>query len=520
MAGGGGAPPHRREGALNGFESDIDAFERLKPRMADLWRSVFPRDDQHYTSVVVPSLTLDTAELAHLPGVTFLEERLLFLLIRLRNPRARMVFVTSQPVHAMILEYYFELLAGIPASHARERLTLLCAYDGSPRPLTEKVLERPRLLQRIRAAIRDPARAYLTVYNSTRLERRLAVVLGIPLNAVDPERSRLGTKSGSRAVFREAGTPCPRGVENLRTVDEVAEALVDLKRQQPELRRCVLKLDDSLGGEGNAVVTCPDPCSRGAARRAVETLTLPAPRSPEAFFGQLARTGGVLEEMLEGPGITSPSVQLRINPLGQTLVSSTHEQVVGGPTGLVFQGCRFPASGQYRLALQRAGLEVARTLAAKGVVSRVSVDFLARPEQSEWRLYALEINLRMGGATHPMLALRFLTGGRLDPATGLFASPRGQAKFYRASDNVHSEAYHRLVPEDLIDILTLHRLHYSHQSETGVLFYMIGAISQFARVGMVAIGNSEAEAEATFARAVVVLDAEAGRPPTTFMPGG
>src|SRR6202043_959275 len=123
--------------------------------------------------------------------------------------RARMVYVTSQPVHPLILEYYFQLLAGMPASHARSRLTLLCAYDASPRSLTEKVLARPRLLKRIRDVIQDPPRPYPTVFNATPRERRLAVLLGIPPNGGDPELARLGTKSGSRQVFREAGVALP-----------------------------------------------------------------------------------------------------------------------------------------------------------------------------------------------------------------------------------------------------------------------------------------------------------------------
>ena len=101
----------------------------------------------------MPSFTLDQEELKKLEGATFYEERLLFLLIRLRNPRAHVVYVTSQPVHPLILDYYLHLLAGVPASHARARLTMLCAYDSSPRPLTQKILERPRLIERIRRAI-------------------------------------------------------------------------------------------------------------------------------------------------------------------------------------------------------------------------------------------------------------------------------------------------------------------------------------------------------------------------------
>ena len=115
-------------------------------------------------------------------------------LVQKGNPRARIVYVTSQAVHPIILEYYLQFLAGIPASHARSRLTLLCADDASPRSLTEKILERPRLLERIRAGIVDPSRAYLTVFNSTPLERKLAVLLGVPLNGVDPRLVHLGTK--------------------------------------------------------------------------------------------------------------------------------------------------------------------------------------------------------------------------------------------------------------------------------------------------------------------------------------
>src|SRR5262245_36361216 len=205
------------------LEEEIKDFERLEPRLHEMWESIVMNEEESHTSVVVPSLTLDQSELKKLPGVNFYEERLLFLLIRLRNPRAHVVYVTSQPVHPMILEYYFQFLAGIPASHARARLTLLCVNDASPRSLTEKILERPRLIERIREGIRDKSRAYMTVFNSTALERRLAVLLGVPLNGVDPSLNHLGTKSGSRKLFREAGIDVPAGMEDLHSQREAEE---------------------------------------------------------------------------------------------------------------------------------------------------------------------------------------------------------------------------------------------------------------------------------------------------------
>src|SRR4029078_4064357 len=134
---------------------------------------------------------------------------------------------------------------------------MLCAHDASPRSLTEKILERPRLIERIRAGIPDPSRASWTVFNSPPLERRLAVLLGIPLNGVDPRLGHLGTKSGSRKIFREAGVPLPEGCEDLRDQADVVEALGELRGRVPALRRAVVKLDDSFSGEGNAIFTYP-----------------------------------------------------------------------------------------------------------------------------------------------------------------------------------------------------------------------------------------------------------------------
>jgi hypothetical protein len=503
-------PPFARDLAL---EEEIAEFERLKPRLDALWNALSAREEEPYTSVVIPSLTLDQSELAKLDAASFYEERLLFLLIRLRNPQSRMVYVTSQPVHPLILEYYFQLLAGIPASHARGRLTLLCAHDASPRPLTEKILERPRLLQRIRYGIPDASRAFMTVFNSTPLERKLSVLLGIPLNGVDPALSDLGSKSGSRKVFREAGVAMPDGFEDLRSEDDIVEALGALRRRRPGIRRAVVKLDESFSGEGNAILRYPASDDPGALRAALSDLSfsVAAETSPR-FLAKFTEMGGIVEEFLEYPESVSPSVQLRIDPQGEVVLLSTHDQILGGPTNQVYQGCRFPAADPYRRQIQEAARRVGAVLARKGVVSRFGVDFfVGRQPGGEPEIFALEINLRMGGTTHPYLALQFLTGGKLDPDSGVFLSPTGLPKFYRSTDNLRSDAYRGLCPEDLIDITTMNRLHYSHGTETGALFHMIGALSQYGKVGLTAIANSREEADAIYARALEALDRESGR---------
>ena len=495
------------------LEQELLEFERLKPRLQEMWRTLTNLEEEPHTSVVVPSLTLDQSEMRKVAGVSFYEERLLFLLIRLRNPRARMVFVTSQPVHPMILEYYFQFLAGIPASHARSRLTLLCVHDASARPLTEKILERPRLIERIRAGIPDPSRSYLTVFNSTPLERKLAVLLGIPLNGCDPSLSHFGSKSGSRKVFRDAGVPLPSGFEDLADGGDVERALVELKRRKPQLRKAVVKLNDSFSGEGNALFRYP---AEGgdrpdAVRDALRRLEFSVDwETVDDYMDRFRRMGGIVEEWIEGAEKKSPSVQLRVDPHGAVVPVSTHDQLLGGPSGQVYLGCLFPAHDDYRGPIHEAGMRIGAVLSAKGVVSRFAVDFLvARDGPGEpWSVSAIEINLRMGGTTHPYLALQFLTGGQLDASTGLFLSPRGRPKYYRATDNLRSESYRGLLPEDLADILTINSLHYSHNSESGVLFHLIGALSQFGKLGMTAIGNSREEVEALYEKTLRILDRE------------
>lgn len=495
-------------------EDELRRFEELKPRLNQVWDVLMRTADQPGTSVVVPSLTLDQDELRKLDGATFYEERMLFLLIRLRNPRAHVVYVTSQPVHPLILDYYLHLLAGVPASHARARLTMLCTFDASPRALTQKVLERPRLIERIRDAIPDPSRAYLTVFNSTPLERKLSVLLGIPLNGLDPTLNYLGTKSGSRKVFREAGIELPEGFEDLTGEADAEDALVELAHRRPGLRKAVVKLNDSFSGEGNAIFRYPEQVDdRQAIRKALRSVEFAVPwESHQNYFQKFSRMGGIVEEFIDAAIKVSPSAQLRTSPAGEVLPTSTHDQILGGPSGQVYQGCSFPAHEDYRMAIQERSIRVGEVLARKDVVSRFGVDFLAYRDTATdpWKLTALEINLRVLGTTHPFLALQFLTGGTLAADTGNFVSLSGRPKYYMSTDNLRAATYRGVLPEDLIDIVTDNALHYSHRTESGVLFHLIGALSEYGKLGLTVIANSPEEVEDLYARTLDVLARETG----------
>src|SRR5580765_53194 len=148
-------------------------FDRLQKKLVPLWRSIQSFNQDEQTIVVVPSMTIDfDCSSSELQAY---EERFLFLLLLLRQPRARLIYVTSQMIHPDIIDYYLDLLPGVISSHARKRLFLVTPLDGSARPLTQKLLERPQVLRHIRSLITDPNRAHLVPFNTTRLERDLAL---------------------------------------------------------------------------------------------------------------------------------------------------------------------------------------------------------------------------------------------------------------------------------------------------------------------------------------------------------
>jgi hypothetical protein len=500
-----------------GSDEERAAFLALQARLPDLFRGVFGDRLAPRTVVVVPGLSLDPDVLAKIDGARHYEERMLAMLMLLRLPHTRIVYVSSEPIAPVAIDYYLSLLPGMPGGHARERLVLLSPHDSSSKSLVQKLLERPRLLARIRAAVGDPETAHLSVFNATADEVSLAVALGIPMYACDPALEYWGGKSGSRKLFRETGVPLPAGAEDLADLDAACEAVAALRAANPELRRVVLKMDQGFSGEGNALLDLQG-LEQGLGAKSLRAL-LPERLRPEArgmgfeqFEALFARRGGIVETWIEGEHKRTPSVQLRINPLAEVELISSHEQVMGGDSGQVFLGSTFPADPDYAVELHAMGISVAEALRERGVLGRLAVDFVSsRDADGCWHHHAIEVNLRKGGTTLPFQMLQFLTDGSYCPVKAHFRTPLGAQRCYYASDNLVNIDYRRFVPQDLIDILVEHQVHFDHTRQQGLVFNLIGALSEFGKLGLVSIAEDAESAKAQFEAARALLDREAGR---------
>ncbi|MEZ5898082.1 MAG: peptide ligase PGM1-related protein [Hyphomicrobiaceae bacterium] len=505
-----------RPNAVGSGNADVSArFAAMQERFKTAFSEIFDDPLAKRTVLIVPSLTVDADVMAKIAGVYRYEERMLCLLLLLRMPQTNVIYVTSSPICETIVDYYLHLLPGIPSAHARRRLTLLSCEDAAPVALSRKILDRPRLIERIKAAIPDTGSAHMTCFTVTELERELALRLDLPVYGCDPELLYWGTKSGSRRIFREAGIPMAPGFEDLSTPDDVARALAELKKQCPDLDKAVVKINEGFSGEGNAVISLKG-APQGSAlldwvRSRLSQMAFEAGGMTwDLYQSKLKAMGAIVEAFIPGEVKESPSVQFRVDPLGRLEAISTHDQVLGGTNQQIFLGCRFPARADYRLELQELATSAAKVLASKGVLGRFGLDFISVKEGDAWKHYAIEINLRKGGTTHPFLMLQFLTDGRYDAQSGEFLTPSGRPRCYFASDNLESERYRGLCSDDLIDIAVKNGLHFHAATGEGVAFHLIGALSQFGKLGVVCIGETQERADALYRKTVAVLDAEGG----------
>lgn len=481
-----------------GVEELRQRFEALQARLPSLWRDLSDFPEKPRTVVAIPSLSLDLAGLVLTQNLLHYEERGFYQFNHLRQPHCRLVLVTSNPIPEGLLAYHLHLLRGVPYSHAYARVKLLNAFDSSTKPLTQKILERPGLLARLKRSIEDPARAYISCYNITRLEMELAVKLGIPLMGPHPDHREFGTKSSGRRLFRRIGIRQPEGIEGLSGVRELAQALVELATNNPEYDRLVIKQNLSLSGLGNAIYPLQalresDKRGPAAVNFVVDSLPelvrLPAHLSWQAYLERFSRLGGVVEEFIEG---CSCSVTVRISPLREIELVATHDERTEGQDGQTYVGCRFPADPSLHPELHKFGLAVGEELAKQDFVGRFDADFIA---DSQNKLWALDINLRKGNTTLPIRTLQLMAGGRYVPEQGVFAADCGEPRFYYSSDQLSLGGCRGMLPQDVIDIATYQGLHYSSSDHVGTVFHMLGGLSESGKVGVTCIERSQEKAE-------------------------
>jgi hypothetical protein len=474
----------------------VRSFSALQERLGEAWMANQPGSGIDHVLIVLPSHSVAESLLSHYgPRIRAMEHRYLvayFLLHRI--PRCEMVYLCSQAPDPEVIDYYTSLMPRHVADDVRSRFRVVVVDDRTLRSVSAKLLDRPDLLDELRASFRGRP-VLIQPWNVTDLEVEVARRLGAPLHGTPPDLWPLGFKSAGRRLFAAAGVPVPYGREDVRSVDDVMAAITAVLEARPHAAGVVVKHDASCAGDGNAVIglrtATGGPAGPGELRERVASL-------PEWYLSDL-HAGGVVEELVTAPAFRSPSVQLHISPFGDVTVLATHEQVLGGDNGQVFTGCDFPADPRYAAQIADYGRQVGEEFAARGAVGRLGVDFAVGCGSSgRCEVYALETNLRNGGTTHPYAILRNLVQGRYDVGAGQWVSADGSPRAYRATDNMLDVGWLGLPPAAVIDAVAAAGLQFDPATGTGVVLHMLSCLAIDGRLGLTAIGRTPEHASELF----------------------
>jgi hypothetical protein len=293
--------------------------------------------------------------------------------------------------------------------------------------------------------------------------------------------------------------PCLEGAEDLYSLEAVAAAIEVIRARRPGAEAVVVKLNNGFSGIGNAILELD-----GLAHPLTQSKTTfcAAEECWDTYEHKIAAEGCIVEELVRAEGLASPSAQLRIAPDGEVELLSTHDQILGGAENQVYIGCRFPAGEAYRATIIEEATKVGAELSAEGVIGSFGIDFLVVPERG---VYLSEINLRMGGTTHPYWMARLASGGTYDPARGELIGPGGRPLSYLATDNLKAERLVGSTPAEVIGRVDEAGLAFDPSLGTGVTVHLLGAVHGYGKMGATCVAHSQDAASDLYARLVTLL---------------
>ena len=547
---------HNHIGEKDGF-----AFRSIQRSISCISENC--RDDSAKTIVVVPSLDLDSKELKRMCDcIECYEDRQLFYLLMAKDPSVRIIYLTSNDVNESVVHYYLSLCQDEDCDmHDMLSRVFTISVPSKKKyiPLSEKILQDKNLVDFIKCLIQrknslSNDSAGLCVFTGSDSVEKLSYELGIRLLEASTDHLYYGTKQGSRDVFAKCGIPHPSGTPSIHDDDLLTygEGQGEDNNHFAHKHRCIrsshalaigiarqiinhnvcprkwmVKLNQGFSGKGNASIdlTRFQDCSNysSAHNNTEEDVLCLASNIEKEFasglryedpkmtwFGdeehngfqtQIARLGVIAEAFIEGEVPSSPSIQAIIEPAslggGRVSIVSTHEQLLDGQ---VYNGCINPASEQYRSEIMEMGLKVGQYMADRGVVGHFSCDFLATQKPNGGHnLYAVEINLRTGGTTHPEATLALLVGGCIS-SDGIFNTNDNEVRTYIATD------CHSIKPcseSDLIRAIECKtnplacKIRWNKTERVGVVFHLFKFASR-GRIGFTAIGRDKEESQQLF----------------------
>eukprot|EP00002_Diphylleia_rotans_P032497 TRINITY_DN6832_c0_g3_i2.p1 TRINITY_DN6832_c0_g3~~TRINITY_DN6832_c0_g3_i2.p1 ORF type:complete len:1023 (+),score=225.37 TRINITY_DN6832_c0_g3_i2:269-3070(+) len=440
---------------LEAEEERLRAFSAMQTDFIQNWKYI---RSQRRILVHIPSLSYTSRQRKSLDHFSTLQNAQMSRLTAVADPNIEVLYVSPFPLTTDMLQYYQKLLEIGGIENADTRYKVIYPENAQRFPdhysLSTVLYYSPRCLKRIRNYVRGKI-AYIVPGVMGFDDIRVAAALNLPILGSHPDTtSAFASKSGSKRIFAAADVNIPPGTWDVDSRSSLISELARLITANIHIPKWLIKLDHEFGGRGHALFDAnflPN----------IAGLRLRAQRSPEEWkqhenkekvkhelmlsiesvigekiqincpkvysnwdkYTKMVAKYGAVIEACPGQVLSSPTVNIIIEPDGAVSVLSTHEQVFSQPffcAGTVFPQTTLPAA-----ALADASVAIGRACFQKNIIGYVGIDFVSLfdEQQGSRRLWAVDLKLRPTNSLANFELFNFVVGGQFDVNLGVYTVP-------------------------------------------------------------------------------------------------
>eukprot|EP01063_Lacrimia_lanifica_P014184 TRINITY_DN20824_c0_g1_i1.p1 TRINITY_DN20824_c0_g1~~TRINITY_DN20824_c0_g1_i1.p1 ORF type:complete len:929 (+),score=385.08 TRINITY_DN20824_c0_g1_i1:177-2963(+) len=501
-----------RNRILMRLKSEEKAWRKTMDRFIRDWGKI-----KHEKRVVIhlPSLSYTPEQCHSIPFYDCCQNAQLARVLDLADSNVELVYISPFQIEPEALQYYMRLLQLAGVNDAYSRLQVIVPENHNRLPpglsLSKAVLFSQKNLRRLASIIKGKT-AYMVPGVVGKEDLHLAGKLDIPMISPDPTvAAHFASKSGAKRIFELADVVTPIGAYDMFEEGELLVILSKFMAEYPEYPRWLIKIDNEFNGRGLACVDVrrlrclEDEASRPDVATLREKIYLElkdyigkrvkiiTPHVyPEwgAFIRAFNKHGGVVEACPHDV-ISSPVANLYIHPDGAVQLLSVQEQLLSPQ--YCTMGASFPQTTVPHQAIRDASLSIGCVCYQKNITGYASVEFVAFKRGNQKRMWAVDLELSLTNNSLAHRLFQFTTASKMDPETGLFHTPSGEAYHYVYSGLIYHPYIGALRHSVFFNRCKLKGLAFDLVERTGTVFHLVDSILRGC-LGLLCIDKTEDDA--------------------------
>lgn len=500
------------------------------------------------------------------------------------DPNVHVIYVSPVKLNEEVYQYYHKLL-GMKAQSScsdsssnkednedfenRYKVVVPDAVDRFPTHnmcLSSVLKYSPRTIRRLKKIIKGQ-HAYIVPGVLHKDDIYVADLLGIPVLGPEPDVASLySSKSGSKRIFLSAKVDIPPGQFDIYSLPQLHESIAKLVTENLYVKRWLFKMDNEFDGRGTAYcdVTAHLACYSWALRECQRygdkwsktwahepTLIRVSAEIPEiiaqcatpvnnelyptwnSFLQDFLKRGGIVEAYPPSDSVTALSVDVLIEPSGESTILSIGDQIHASSPFRCW-GYSVPQTSVDPVVICDATEAISNACKVRNVMGYFSIDFITfiDPISMDQVAWAIDLKLRYSDSLAMARLMCYVSAGHFDPSLSAFTLPvkttkerRRQRRQTFDQDMIPPNANRYAIISTRLTHSNLSVIHYSvffqmcraHgigfdlKEKAGTIFTLVDS-SKREHLGMCVMSDDLQGSLSTFARNLSVIHQEISAP--------